>query len=94
MTTIVFAGEEMEVEVNRDQNGNASLFLTVEGGLPAGKCSAFVAGADLAPDEVIVKDYSEYAGMLDCLVDAEIVSEPIRWVSSGFVTMPVCRLLI
>ena len=48
----------------------------------------------LESDEVIIKDYSENEGMLKALLTAGIVAEPHRFVGSGFVTMPVCRLLI
>ncbi len=49
---------------------------------------------DLQKGEVAIKDYSENEGMLMSLTKALIVSEPIRHVASGFVTIPVCKLLI
>lgn len=49
---------------------------------------------NLEIDEVIIKDYSENHGMLDCLVLNKVISEPLRWVKTGFVTCPVCKLLI
>jgi hypothetical protein len=48
----------------------------------------------IAPDEVIIKDYSENEGILQVLVNAKIISEPIRTVHTGFVECPVCKLLI
>lgn len=45
-------------------------------------------------DEVIIKDYSENDGMLDILVEAGVVSEPLRFVASGFISAPVCKLLV
>lgn len=48
----------------------------------------------IAENEVIIKDYSENEGMLDVLVKNNIVSEPKRWVGSGFVQLAVCDLLI
>jgi hypothetical protein len=47
----------------------------------------------MAIDEVAVKDYSENEGMLDWLVSHGIVSEPVRYVGSGFSTIPICKLL-
>ena len=47
----------------------------------------------LAHDEVFIKDYSEDEGMLQVLVDASIVEETNEVVSSGFVTIPRCKIL-
>ena len=49
---------------------------------------------NISRDEIAIKDYSENEGMLRCLVKAGIVSEPIRIVQSGFVNVPICKLLI
>jgi hypothetical protein len=46
----------------------------------------------LAKDEVAIKNYSENAGILDCLVNEGVVEAPHRYESSGFVKIPVCRL--
>jgi hypothetical protein len=48
----------------------------------------------LAADEVVIKDYSENQGMLAALVEAGVVSSPLREVRSGFVMLQVCRCLI
>jgi len=48
----------------------------------------------IADDEVIIKNYSENEGILDVLIDAKIISKPIRQVSTGHVSAPVCKLLI
>lgn len=47
----------------------------------------------LKEDEVIIKDYSENEGMLDCLVEAGIISEPIRLARAGYQLANVCKLL-
>jgi len=49
---------------------------------------------DMSPDEVAIKDHSENEGMLAFLVGQRIVSEPVRFIRSGFVEVPVCRLLV
>jgi len=51
-------------------------------------------GIRLKDDEVIIKNYSENEGILKTLVDAKIISEPINMVQHGFVTSPICKLLI
>jgi len=49
---------------------------------------------DLKQSEIILKTYSENEGMLECLVDAGIVSKPIKWIEGGYVEVPVVELLI
>lgn len=47
----------------------------------------------LDPDVVVINDYSENEGALKSLIDSGIVSEPIDFITYGFVTLPVCKLL-
>jgi hypothetical protein len=47
----------------------------------------------LAEDEVAIKNYSEHEGVLDDLIDAGIVSQPVKFIQSGFVEIPVCKIL-
>jgi len=49
---------------------------------------------DLKQDEVAIKNYSENEGMLNVLITTGIVSTPIDLVHSGYVEIPICRLLI
>ena len=48
----------------------------------------------LKTDEVIIKDYSENEGMLEFLVDNNIVSKPTGFIEIGYVIAHVCKLLI
>lgn len=48
----------------------------------------------ISKGQVVVKDYSENIGMLEALVKAKIVSEPIEHIRTGYVTVPLCKLLI
>lgn len=57
---------------------------------PYATCTAAVNG--LGADEYAIKDWSENEGMLDLLVDAGIVDPPHRYITSGYVLVPVCRL--
>ena len=50
-------------------------------------------GQVLEDGHIAVKDYSENAGMLEFLKDKlRIVGEPIAFIPSGFVVIPVCPL--
>lgn len=48
---------------------------------------------DLEDNEVFIKDYSENDGILEVLVNAGIIEDTGRRVQTGFVTIPVCRVL-
>lgn len=66
----------------------------VEDGSPVAVATVNLPELALAADEVLVKDYSENAGMLELLIAAGVVSPPLRAVQSGYVTLYVCRCLI
>ena len=84
-----------DVHIESYANKRKAICLTdAEDGSPIATASINVPDADIADDEVIVKDYSENKGMLDALVDAGVVSPPTGHVNSGFITAPVCKLLI
>lgn len=59
-------------------------------------CSATadVPDARIGAGEVIVKDCSECSGVLAALVNAGVVEPTGCVVNSGFVTLPICRLLL
>jgi hypothetical protein len=68
--------------------------LHAEEGDPVATATVNIPGEEIEDDEVIIKDYSENEGMLTALVNAGVVSVPVRYVSQGFVICPVCKLLI
>lgn len=55
--------------------------------------TANVLDEPLGHNEVLIKNYSENEGVLGALVRAGVVEDTGRRVASGFVTLPVCRLL-
>ena len=48
----------------------------------------------LEKNEVGIKDYSENEGMLKALVNAGVVKDTGKYVLTGFVRIPICKLLI
>lgn len=47
---------------------------------------------NLQPTEVAIKDYSENEGVLDFLLANHIIEQPHRYIQSGWVNIPVCKL--
>jgi hypothetical protein len=66
----------------------------VEDGQPIATASVNLPDEPMAADEVAIKDYSENEGMFNVLRQADVISDPVRFASSGFIThIPICKLL-
>ena len=50
-------------------------------------------GFKVPQSHVVIKDYSENQGALRSLIDAGVIGEPISHIESGWVTLPVCKVL-
>ena len=61
-------------------------------GEPIAMATVNIPECPLGVDEVIIKDYSENEGMLECLLKAGIIELTGVRVQTGFVECPVCVL--
>lgn len=77
-------------------NGSPAIRLNdATDGSPVAVASVNLEGiAKVKKGEIAIKDYSENEGMLKAMMDAGIVSKPLRYAPSGFVSIPICKLLI
>ncbi|TRZ50078.1 MAG: hypothetical protein D4S01_07405 [Dehalococcoidia bacterium] len=74
-------------------NGRRSIELIDDGdGEPIATATINLVNEYCGPDEVYIKDYSENEGMLDTLVTAGVIEEPMERVQSGFIKAPRCKL--
>jgi len=48
---------------------------------------------ELGKDLVVIKNYSENEGVLNALIEAGVVSQPIAYIQTGYVSAPICKLL-
>lgn len=91
---IKFLGFKCLLEKGQYPNGRIALELVeINTGEPVLVASINMANEYLSEDEVIIKNYSENEGILDILIKAQIISEPTRFVNTGWTTSPVCKLL-
>jgi hypothetical protein len=91
---IVFLDWTCNVVFTKYFDGNTAIQLVdAEDGAPIATATINVPDAELPEDQVVIKDYSENAGMLDVLYEAGIISDPIGFVMTGFVPSPICKLL-
>lgn len=92
---INFNGYKLSINKRNYSNGRIALqLIDTEDGFPFATATVNIPEAQISDDEVIIKDYSENAGILDCLVKHKIISNPIDRLNTGFVTVEICKLLI
>lgn len=92
---VVYDGIECEVKKLNYTNGRVALLLvdTKDGSLIT-TATINVPEKELKPHEVIIKNYSENEGILDVLIENNIVEVTGEWVMTGYVACPICILKI
>lgn len=82
------------LEVHQYQVGDRLALRLVDAttGAPVAIATLNNPAIDLAPDELLIKDYSENEGMLDTLLAAGLVHPPHRYAMSAYAQVPVVRL--
>lgn len=84
---------EVFIQKGKYSNGRTSLqLIDASDGIPHSVATVNLPDVLLADNEVLIKDYSENDGMLDFLVNNNIVIPTDRGVQSGHVWIPVCVL--
>lgn len=71
--------------------GNLAIEAFCDDGL-AFRATVNLEGQTLPHDEIAVKDYGENVGVLAFLRENGIVTDIVRWVKSGYVTIPICKI--
>jgi hypothetical protein len=90
-----FQDFDCRVEFVKYANGRPGLvLLDAVDGQEVAVATVNVPDAHLGLNEVVIKDYSENDGMLAALEKAGIVRSTGRSVACGFVTAPICELLV
>lgn len=73
-------------------NGRTAIQLMHDEEGPIAIATVNIPDAELAADEVIIKDYSENEGMAEFIEENNIGKPTGRFVKSGYVTCPVFKL--
>jgi hypothetical protein len=93
MNKVLFLGEQCSVVKTSYATGGVALQLRCEDGEPM--CTATVNIQHVVPDgHVLIKDWSENQGVLAALIEAGIVEDTGKTVTTGFVTANMVRLLV
>ncbi len=75
------------------ENGRTSIELkSTEDGSVIAKATVNIPDEPLEPGQVAIKCWSENDGMLDFMIDNDIVGPVIRTIQNGYVTIPIVEL--
>ena len=96
MKQVTFMGWKCNVMFSQyANNGRTAIQLfDAEDDGPVAKATVNIPEVPLEPNEVLIKDYAENAGILDVLVEAGIVRETDKFVPYAHIVADVCVLLV
>jgi hypothetical protein len=84
---------EIDIKMSKYINGQHRMdFIDKEDGFSVLVASVAIE-ENISPDEIAIKDYSENEGVLKFLMEKGIVSSPLKYFNSGFVRIPLCKLM-
>jgi hypothetical protein len=92
---VIFRRWECRLEFRKYFDGHTAIMLVdANNGGEVAMATVNVPEVQLKANQILIKDYSENAGMLDALSEAGIVKPTGEFVHFGFVAIPVCDLLV
>ncbi len=100
---VTFHGYTCEVLKKNYSGGGVALQLVaasddlekgVSKGEPIAVATINIPGIDLAPDEVVIKSYSENEGMWDALINSNIILDTGTAIRTNFITARIGKLMI
>ncbi len=95
MKTINFNGFTCNVNVTEYADGNPAIILVdATDGSQVAVASVNIPDANIPVGFVCIKDWSENTGMLNSLLEADIIFDTGRTIPSGFVEANLCMLQI
>jgi len=89
--TIRFCREDLTVVMGKYENGQNSIQLRDDEGHPYMTASVAY-DREIEDDEVIIKNYSENEGILEALIEAEIIDPEVIPFKVNFVVLFVAKL--
>ena len=85
-------GKSLRVQYSKYGNGQNAILLNYASNGQSYKVASVAIDQLLQSDEVAIKNYSENEGILETLLEGGIIATPHRFVSSGFVQIPICKM--
>lgn len=93
--TLYIDDEPLRLSFSRYENHRLAIeLISMNDHMPYAVATVNIPHANLNEGEVLIKNYSENEGILEVLEKEKIVERTGRTITSGFVTIDVCKLLI
>lgn len=91
--SLVYDGNEVQLHLLKYvEPKNNALTMELLDGDPYTTCSINIEHKLKDEDLICIKDYSENQGILNFLLENNVVTEVLGTIGSGYVDIPVCRL--
>ena len=85
---------QLNVEFAKYKNDQVAIkLIDSSDGMPFATATLCVEDDLLKEGEVAIKDYSENEGILNSLIESNIVEPPHAFIQSNFVKIPICKLI-
>ncbi|MCK4780140.1 MAG: hypothetical protein KAT57_08130, partial [Candidatus Lokiarchaeota archaeon] len=81
-----------QLYINRYFNGQLAVFLHGNSGEPIAELSIMHDLVELAPNEFILKDYSENKDLANEFFEAELINTTDRFILVGSHLCPICQI--
>ena len=92
MKTYNFKGRQVLVKVITTITPNRIQLTDIADGTPFAIATSNIPALTNLEGYVAVKNYSENEGMLDFLIENNIVDTPITYVQENYVSFPICKI--
>ena len=98
MISVQFAGYSCEVAIEQYPTKLKRIQLYTMGNprMPVATATVNLPEAAwlLPKSHVLIKDYAENSGILDALIEAGVISEPLDQIFTDYASVQVCQLLM
>ena len=89
---MVHKDKQLFIRFEKYLNGQHCIKLYEKGTELLWAVASLAVGFSLQADEIAIKNYSENENILDTLLEAEVIHYPHRYISQGFVRIPICKI--
>jgi len=83
---------ERILRIKRYDNGQLAVFVQNSGGEPIAELSIMNNSVELAPNEFILKYYSENKNLAQDLIDSQFITPTNRFILIGSHLCPICQI--
>jgi|APGre2960657505_1045072.scaffolds.fasta_scaffold37011_2 hypothetical protein len=83
---------DVVIDIKNYENTTIIRLIDAEDGSPYATASKYVPDFELNQGEILIKNYSENVGILEFLIENNIVSDTGKKLNSGYIQLHICIL--